>query len=145
MCDCMNLVDAELKETDTNTTLDVPIVFSVGEGLRATGVLVATVKRDKGNSKKPSPLFASHCPFCGQPYKKGDAPPPQPTAGEARADNLKRRVNRLTRLLNDIQLAAAAAFSSMEFDGEEHYKIHCNAIGDLRIAIAGAEAVDDAE
>ena len=82
MCDCINLIDAKLKEANTNTMLDIPIVFLVDEGLSTKGVLIATVKRDKSNRKKPSLLFASHCPFCGQPYKKGDAPPPQPTADD---------------------------------------------------------------
>ena len=82
MCNCIDLIDAKLKETDTNTKLDIPIVFSTSGGLSAKGVLIATVKWDKTNRKKPSLLFAAYCPFCGQPYKKGDAPPPQPTADD---------------------------------------------------------------
>ena len=86
MCDCINLIDAKLKEADVNTKLDIPIVFSTSGGLSATRALIATAKRDKTNRKKPSLLFAACCPFCGQPYKKGDAPPPKPTAGEAAAE-----------------------------------------------------------
>ena len=68
MCDCINVINAKLEEADINTKLDIPIAFSVGEGLSAKGVLIATAKLDKRNRQKPSRVFASYCPFCGQPY-----------------------------------------------------------------------------
>ena len=102
MCDCINLIDAKLKEADVNTKLDIPIVFSTSGGLSATRALIATAKRDKTNRKKPSLLFAACCPFCGQPYKKGDAPPPKPTAGEAAAErSLNEALDMIRELVGD--------------------------------------------
>lgn len=71
MCDCINAINAKLVEADINTMLDIPIAWSVDEGLSTKGVLIATAKRDKTKRQKPSRLYASYCPFCGQSYENG--------------------------------------------------------------------------
>lgn len=66
MCNCIDLIDEKLKEAGQNTMIDVLIAFGP-DGISATKrPVIATKKRDVSNRKKPSKMFASYCPFCGE-------------------------------------------------------------------------------
>lgn len=58
--DCIERINEQLKPF--NTALAMAIDFS---GKNRELIQVATVKADSANRKKPSAMFASHCPFCG--------------------------------------------------------------------------------
>jgi hypothetical protein len=58
--DCIERMNEQLKEH--NTALAGAIDFS---GKNRELIQVATVKADSALRKKPSTLFASFCPFCG--------------------------------------------------------------------------------
>lgn len=67
MCNC--IIEAEKALKDTNTILDVPILFNQKSGqLSANRLTIATAKRNPKKREKPSRIFASYCPFCGKKY-----------------------------------------------------------------------------
>ena len=59
MCDCIPRVNELLAEH--NTVLNVPMI-----GPKVA--LIETRKLDTKNRVKPSAMFASFCPFCGEKY-----------------------------------------------------------------------------
>jgi len=65
MCNCIDEIDAKLKEMtpDNNTKLDIPITLSGIERVR-----IGVAKRDEKNRKKPTIIFPAYCPFCGVEY-----------------------------------------------------------------------------
>lgn len=70
MCDCIERIQNQLKESGRNTQLDIPITFSHDTmDLNADRVQIATRKLDRNKSEKPLPMIPSFCPFCGKAYK----------------------------------------------------------------------------
>ena len=69
MKNCKCIAEAEKTLKNTNTMLDIPLMFSVRSGqLSADRTTVSTVKRDPKKREKAYRLFASYCPFCGKKY-----------------------------------------------------------------------------
>lgn len=63
MCDCIESVNVELAKH--NTKLVVPMWTASG---RLTP-FVETTKLDTKQRGKAKALFATYCPFCGEPYQ----------------------------------------------------------------------------
>lgn len=62
MCDCIAKANEHLREH--NTKIELPM-------WSASGVLapfVQTMKLDEKKRGKPTMIFASYCPFCGEKY-----------------------------------------------------------------------------
>ena len=66
--DCIKRINEQLKPF--NTALSMAVDFS---GKNRELIQLATVKADSTNRKKPSAMFASHCPFCGVKLEGGAA------------------------------------------------------------------------
>jgi hypothetical protein len=66
--DCIERINEQLKPF--NTALAMAIDLS---GKNRELIQVATVKADTADRKKPSAMFASHCPFCGVKLEGGAA------------------------------------------------------------------------
>jgi hypothetical protein len=64
MCDCISTVNAML--SDHNTRITIPLI---GPQLP----FVQTEKLDEKRRGKPSFMFASFCPFCGEKYPRAKA------------------------------------------------------------------------
>lgn len=63
-CPCIRIVDARL--APRNTRIVLPIVFGDDQTLR---VMIRTEQVETGRGKeKAIGLFATFCPFCGEPY-----------------------------------------------------------------------------
>jgi hypothetical protein len=60
-CDCVERINAEPYMIERNTAIELPM-------FGPQRALVRTMKRDEKVRKKPSLMFATHCPFCGSKY-----------------------------------------------------------------------------
>ena len=69
MCNCISVINGKLEEKNLNTKIKVPFVLGSDMTLGAGTTSVETEKADKAVRKKPVPVFASYCPFCGESYK----------------------------------------------------------------------------
>ena len=73
MCDCAKQVNKSLKENDTNTRLDIPMMLSMSENtVSADRLSVSTCKASSKSRKKAQRVMASYCPFCGEKYDAGE-------------------------------------------------------------------------
>lgn len=63
MCDCISLVNEQLKKH--NTLLNVTFPFSMTGDMR---VVLSTVKYDDKKRGRPKTMIASYCPICGEKY-----------------------------------------------------------------------------
>lgn len=68
MCNCIEEMQAKLKETGRNTQLDIPIVWDRSGSLRTERVAIKVCKLEESKREKPLPILPSYCPFCGEPY-----------------------------------------------------------------------------
>lgn len=68
MCDCIKDVNAKLAER--NTKIELPMM-----GIQQP--FVQTMKLDEKKRVKPTLVFASYCPFCGEQYPCDDDPFPE--------------------------------------------------------------------
>lgn len=69
MCDCINMVNDKLKES--NTRLGLSLSFTGGPNR----VLLHTEKIDTKKRDRPMALCAVFCPFCGE--RIGESAPPE--------------------------------------------------------------------
>lgn len=66
-CDCIERVNAKLKEAGHNYQLAPSIVFD--ENMQAETLLVVETKwieQPKRSRKKPPSMICTYCPFCGK-------------------------------------------------------------------------------
>ena len=71
MCNCIELSTKALDETGRNTALNVPISVDFKNGKLCTPRLtVGVVKKDESKREKPTLIFATYCPFCGEKYQE---------------------------------------------------------------------------
>jgi hypothetical protein len=69
MCECIETINEKLKEGDTNTALDIPMMLSLSENtVRADRVSIKTRKINSKSRKKAQTVMGSYCPFCGNKY-----------------------------------------------------------------------------
>lgn len=66
MCDCLNMVNKQLKES--NTRVESTIAIQNGQ-LRFVGVKLSTTRLDgTKRGKAVMSVTAAFCPFCGEKY-----------------------------------------------------------------------------
>lgn len=71
MCDCFKQVNEQLEPLGDE--LSVRMMFNFEKAsLRFSNAIVATNKKE-GKRGKPTTLFASYCPFCGEKYEDNHA------------------------------------------------------------------------
>lgn len=71
MCNCITMMDEQLKEH--NTKLEIPIQITKSLNIQAVEcVVISTIKINRRGHKGPISLFASFCPFCGVKYEVVD-------------------------------------------------------------------------
>lgn len=68
MCDCIKEVDEKLAER--NTRLTQAIVFGKHSGQT---IMLQTEVVEKKRGARPTSVFLSYCPFCGEKYPEGGA------------------------------------------------------------------------
>lgn len=64
-CTCFNDFNVKLEEGGSNTVLEQAILMTKPVQVRAK---VAVLRRHKGDRRKPIPVVATYCPFCGRKY-----------------------------------------------------------------------------
>ena len=78
MCDCIALVNAEMKEHNTQV---VSTMFG-----RPSRMVVSTMQIETGRGKaKAAALIATFCPCCGEKYGAETSPKPTTTPAPERA------------------------------------------------------------
>lgn len=65
MCDCIERINARLKERNT----ELSTCFSLDRPQMAHELLIATNKIDKSKKGRPILATASYCPFCGEDWR----------------------------------------------------------------------------
>ncbi len=69
MCECIEKVNIKLKEANTNTALDVPMMLSFSDNqVKADKVSIKTRKIDSKKRGKAQTIMSAFCPFCGIKY-----------------------------------------------------------------------------
>lgn len=68
-CNCVNEMNAMLKERNLNTVIDVPLQFNKDMSDAPAKTAVVTAKEFSHIRGKPMRVFASYCPFCGVKYE----------------------------------------------------------------------------
>ena len=69
-CNCINEIDDKLREQNLKL---VGYAFMMPDFTPVINIRTEWVKRDqapKGKKKSPTPMLASHCPFCGKAYER---------------------------------------------------------------------------
>ena len=70
MCDCLSVVNEELKQY--NTEIGTGFGVSGDLGKMSLMIMISTVKLDSNERGKPRSVSATFCPFCGTKYKSGE-------------------------------------------------------------------------
>lgn len=69
MCECVKTINKKLDEKGLNTVIDVPFQLNSDLSTASTQrVSIVTAKKDRSVRKRPTSVFASYCPFCGEKY-----------------------------------------------------------------------------
>ena len=74
MCECVKEMNRLLEEANCNTQIKVPFLISNDlSSITTQRVSVEVEKADKSVRKRPTGVYASYCPFCGEKYSADDA------------------------------------------------------------------------
>lgn len=68
MCECNKTINEKLASKNLNTVIYEPLTLSDDLTLGSKRVNIETIKANKNLRKKPTKVFASFCPFCGERY-----------------------------------------------------------------------------
>jgi hypothetical protein len=77
MCNCIDEINQKLKDGDYKTEIETTLIDPTGKAIWRPRV----VTKGTAGNKKPVPVFASCCPFCGKPYKEQEQSMKCPNCG----------------------------------------------------------------
>ena len=72
VCNCIETINKKMADRNLNTVIDVPLLLGSNLEDQTEKTKVVTVKADQSVRKRPVPVFASFCPFCGVSNKTND-------------------------------------------------------------------------
>ena len=74
-CNCIKMVQEELKRSGSNTRLDVPFGINLKTGkMDPPMAALAVVKAESKSRERAATIFATYCPFCGTLYEMAIKP-----------------------------------------------------------------------